>query len=198
WLLTHGLKLVLIKCLNSPEYPTALGAAISCSIEKGMQDGITAGINHGRTGRRLADIVAYNPSVEEDFNSALQEIRKVDFHLLFKLKSHKDASIEDVMNLLHLEGPLADAPSIDSLQPNVEQLRIPIYRANIIAEWSALLGVWTPLSELLSIPSIFVEDYEIIHADGQENSQGNVQGNAAIVEFEKEDLDTTSERDLLN
>ncbi|GJX83442.1 gypsy type transposase [Tanacetum coccineum] len=207
WLLTHGLKLVLIKCLNSPEYPTALGAAISRSIEKGMQDGITAGINHGRTGRRLADIVAYNPSVEEDFNSALQEIREVDFHLLSELKSHKDASIEDVMNLLRLEGPLADAPGMDSLQPDVEQLRIPIYssedqvvlgvtslsfslgisysrveriRANIAAERSALLDLSTTFASASSIPPIFVEDYEIIHADGQENFQGNVQGNAAI------------------
>ncbi|GKD52439.1 hypothetical protein Tco_1281415 [Tanacetum coccineum] len=199
WLLTHGLKLVLVKYLNSSEYLTALGAAISRSIEK-------------------------------DFNSALQEIREVDFHLLSELKSHKDANIEDVMNLLRLEGPLADAPGMDSLQPDVEQLRIPIYRsedqvvlgetslsfslgvsysrverirANIAVECiPAATGTTTDLSTTFafasSIPPIFVEDYEIIHADGQENSEGNVQGNAATVEFEKEDLDTTPERDLLN
>ncbi|GJW23204.1 hypothetical protein Tco_0033826 [Tanacetum coccineum] len=137
------------------------------------------------------------------------------------------------MNLLRLDGPLADAPGIGDMQPD-EQLRVPIHRSedqvvlgetslsfaltvsysrverirsNIVAEWSALLGVWTPLSEPLSvqnltgvantsasiptatgtttalyttfasassIPPITVEDYEIIHADGQENSQGNV------------------------
>ncbi|GJW23205.1 hypothetical protein Tco_0033827 [Tanacetum coccineum] len=82
WLLTHGLKLVLVKCLNSLEYLTALGSAISRSIEKGMQDGLAAGIDHGREGRSLADIVAYNPSAEADFNSALQELCEVDFPLL--------------------------------------------------------------------------------------------------------------------
>ncbi|GKC23083.1 hypothetical protein Tco_1025233 [Tanacetum coccineum] len=91
WLLTHGLKLFLTKCLNSFEYLSALGAAISRAIEKGMQDGLAAGIEHGAHGRRLEDLVAYNPSAEEDFNAALQELRSVDFSLLAKLKSHKDA-----------------------------------------------------------------------------------------------------------
>ncbi|GKD22121.1 gypsy type transposase [Tanacetum coccineum] len=40
WLLTHGLKLAVIKCLNSLEYLTALGAAISRAVEKGMQSGL--------------------------------------------------------------------------------------------------------------------------------------------------------------
>ncbi|GKE26517.1 hypothetical protein Tco_1441901 [Tanacetum coccineum] len=221
WLLTYGLKLVLVKCLNSSEYLITLGAAINRSIKKGMQDGLAAGIDHGRAGRSLVDIVAYNPSAEADFNSSLQELCEVDFRLLADLKSHKDASIEDVMNLLRLESPLADAPGMDSLQPNIEQLKVLIHRsedqvvlgetslsfalsvsysrverirANIAAQRSTLLSVWTPFS----IPPISVEDYEIIHADGQENFQGNVQRDVAIVEFEKEDLDTTLECDFLN
>ncbi|GKA15212.1 hypothetical protein Tco_0694959 [Tanacetum coccineum] len=181
WLLTHGLKLVLVKCLNSPEYLTALGAAISHSIEKGMQDGLAAGIDHGREGRSLANIIAYNPSTEVDFNSALQKLCEVYFRLLVDLKSHKDASIEDVMNLLRLKSPLADAPGMDSLQPDIEQLKFPIHRSedqvvirdtslsfvlsvshscveqireNIAAERSDLLGVWTPLSEPLSVQNL--------------------------------------------
>ncbi|GJX26243.1 hypothetical protein Tco_0232539 [Tanacetum coccineum] len=71
WLLTHGLKLFLVKCLNSSEYLTALGAAISRAIEKGMQSGLAAGIDHGREGRSLADVAAYNPDAEAYFNSAL-------------------------------------------------------------------------------------------------------------------------------
>ncbi|GKG05462.1 hypothetical protein Tco_0325548, partial [Tanacetum coccineum] len=38
WLLTHGMELAISKCLNSHEYLSALGAAISKAIEKGMQD----------------------------------------------------------------------------------------------------------------------------------------------------------------
>ncbi|GJU41574.1 hypothetical protein Tco_1194531 [Tanacetum coccineum] len=150
WILTHGLKLVLVRCLNSSEYLTALGAAISHSIGKEMQDGLAAGIDHGRAGRSLADIVAYNPFAEADYNSTLQDLREVDFYLLADLKSHKDASIKDIMNLLRLESPLADAPSMDSLQHDIEQLKVPIHRANITEKRSALLGVWTPLSKPFS------------------------------------------------
>ncbi|GJW74188.1 hypothetical protein Tco_0133558 [Tanacetum coccineum] len=71
WLLTHGVELAIAKCLNSPEYLSALGAAIGKSIEKGMQDGLAAGITHGQEGRVFADVVAHNPSAEADYVAAL-------------------------------------------------------------------------------------------------------------------------------
>ncbi|GJT26850.1 hypothetical protein Tco_0907125, partial [Tanacetum coccineum] len=181
WLLTHGIKLLVVKCLNSPEYLTALGIAISRAIEKGMQDGLLADIDHGKAGRSLVDLVSYNPSMEEDYNSALRELREVNFLLLADLKSHKDASVEDIMNLLRLEGPLADAPRISDLQPDVEQLMLPIcryedqvvlsetsllfalsvahsrvkkIRENIAEQWSALADVWVPLVEPLSVENL--------------------------------------------
>ncbi|GJZ05255.1 hypothetical protein Tco_0538530 [Tanacetum coccineum] len=127
WLWTHGLKLFLTKCLNSFEYLSSLGAAISRAIEKGMQDGLAAGIEHGVHGRSLEDLVAYNPFAEEDYNAALQELRSVDFALLAKLKSHKDASVETIMNLLLLESPLVDAHGMSDLQPDGDQLMVPIH-----------------------------------------------------------------------
>ncbi|GJY82455.1 hypothetical protein Tco_0495831 [Tanacetum coccineum] len=60
WLLTHGMKLAIIKCLNSLEYLSALGATIGNAIEKGMQDGLAAGITHGKEGRELTDVAAHN------------------------------------------------------------------------------------------------------------------------------------------
>nr|GFA82354.1 hypothetical protein [Tanacetum cinerariifolium] len=96
WLLTHGLKLVLVKCLNSSEYLTALGDAIIRSIRKGMQDGLAARIDHGREGRNLIDVAAYNPSVETNINYVLQELCELDYPLLAELKSHKDTSVEDI------------------------------------------------------------------------------------------------------
>nr|GEX78449.1 hypothetical protein [Tanacetum cinerariifolium] len=183
WLLTHGLKLVLIKCLNSSEYLTTLGAAISRSIEKGMQDA--------------------------DINSALQELYELDCPLLVELKSHKDASVEDIMNLLILEGPLADAPGMGDLQPDTEQLKVPIHISkdqNLIGEVSTFASIpaattmtlSTTYASASSIPPNTVNDYEIVNEDGQESPQGNVQGDAATVEFKKEDLDTTPECDLLS
>nr|GFC45834.1 hypothetical protein [Tanacetum cinerariifolium] len=42
WLLTYGMELAVAKCLNSTEYLSALGAAISKAVEKGMQEGLSA------------------------------------------------------------------------------------------------------------------------------------------------------------
>ncbi|GJY60516.1 hypothetical protein Tco_0461173 [Tanacetum coccineum] len=44
WLLTHGMKLLMVKCLNSNEYMEALGHAFGRAIEKGMQEGLAAGM----------------------------------------------------------------------------------------------------------------------------------------------------------
>nr|GEU58358.1 hypothetical protein [Tanacetum cinerariifolium] len=209
WLLTHGLKLFLIKCLNSSTYLTALGAAISRAIKKGMQSGLTADIDHGREGKSLANVAAYNPDAKADFNSALQNFREVDFHLLAEIKSHKDASTEDIMNVLCLEDALVDAPGMNDLQPDIEQ-------ENIASQRSAFIGVWTPLSKPLSIaslmgeactsgvvpaasvsitalsttfasassiPPISIDDYEIVSVDGQEGAgtdgRAVVDGNVA-------------------
>ncbi|GKA31956.1 hypothetical protein Tco_0718323 [Tanacetum coccineum] len=189
WLLTRGVKLAVIKCLNSTEYLTALGSAISRAIEKGMQDGC-------------------RPTLTTE--------RQVDFPLLAKLNSHKDASTADIMDLLRLGSPLADAPGISHLQPDVEQLTLPIHRPEdqvVLGETSlsfalstsstsghvpAAVVTTTALSTTFasasSVPPLTTDDYEIVGTDGQEDAQGSVQGNAAsfpIVEFEKEELDTT-------
>nr|GEU42871.1 transposase (putative), gypsy type [Tanacetum cinerariifolium] len=76
WLLTHGLKLTVVKCLNSQECLSALGAAISRAIEKGMQDGLSVDIDHGKASRSLADVVAYNPAVEADYNFSIQRLHE--------------------------------------------------------------------------------------------------------------------------
>nr|GEX81552.1 hypothetical protein [Tanacetum cinerariifolium] len=211
WLLTLGLKLVVVKCLNLSDYLTALGAAISRAIEKGMQSGLVAGI-------------AYNPVLEADYNFVLLRLREVDFLFLVELRSHKDASVADIMNLLRLEGPLADAPGMSDLQPNVEQLMLLIHRSedqvvlgktslslslsvahsrvekirkNIVAVSTTVLTT-TALSPTFAstslIPPITIDDNEIVGADDHESVQGNVQENFAsfpTVEFENEELDTT-------
>ncbi|GJZ45605.1 hypothetical protein Tco_0593201 [Tanacetum coccineum] len=71
WLLAHGMRLLMAKCLNSSEYMEALRNAFGRAIEKGMQEGLAAGIEHGQAGRCLNDLEAYNPSAKDDFNSAV-------------------------------------------------------------------------------------------------------------------------------
>ncbi|GJT59022.1 hypothetical protein Tco_1002555 [Tanacetum coccineum] len=63
WLLTHGIKLAIAKCLHSPEYLSTLRAAISRAIEKGMQDGLAAGITHA--GKTLMNILHLEEPVAE-------------------------------------------------------------------------------------------------------------------------------------
>nr|GEW61755.1 putative reverse transcriptase domain-containing protein [Tanacetum cinerariifolium] len=75
-------------------------------LTHGMKDGLSAGIDHGKAGRNLANVVAYNPAAKADYNSALQKLREVDFSLVSELKSHKDASVEDIMNLTQNESML--------------------------------------------------------------------------------------------
>ncbi|GJU07688.1 hypothetical protein Tco_1124118, partial [Tanacetum coccineum] len=129
WLLTHDMKLAIIKCVNSPKYLSALGAAIGKAIKKGMQDGLAAGITHGKEGRELTDVAAHNPSAEVDYVSALQQLQDVNFSLLADLKSNKDASVETVMNILRLEDPLAEKLGLSELQPHVDQPMVPIHRS---------------------------------------------------------------------
>ncbi|GKG45079.1 hypothetical protein Tco_0495157, partial [Tanacetum coccineum] len=49
-------------CLQSPEYLSVLGKAIGRAVNKGIQDGLVASIEHGKAGRALTDVAAYNPS----------------------------------------------------------------------------------------------------------------------------------------
>ncbi|GJZ27502.1 hypothetical protein Tco_0571755 [Tanacetum coccineum] len=231
WLLTHGIKLSIAKCLHSLEYLSALGAAISRAIEKGMQDGLAAEITHGQEGRVLSDVAAFNPSAESDYISALQELQDVNFSLLAELKSNKDASIETLMNILRLEEPVAERLGLQASQPHEDQLMVPIHhspdqtvmgatslsfsldvsrnraqkiRDNIANHRSALRDVFVSIVEPLSsvalegtegtsgtvpetttalsvifthvssIPPIFMDDYEIAHADDQGNVGANV------------------------
>nr|GEW90022.1 transposase (putative), gypsy type [Tanacetum cinerariifolium] len=181
WLLTHGLELAIAKCLNSTEYISTLGAAIGKAVKKGMQDGLSARITHGAEGSVLTDVAAYDPSAEADYLSALQRLQSVNFSLIAELKSNKDASIDTIMNLLHLEDSLAKKLGLTESQPHVDQLMVLIHHSpdqcvvgasalsllldvssstvrrikeNIAKHRSALRDVFVPLSEPLSITAL--------------------------------------------
>ena len=128
WLLSHGFKLFITKSLNCREYLEALGAVISRATEKGMQMGLKAGIEHGKKGYKLEQLVAYKSSAEEDYNAAIKDLRDLDFPLVAQLNALRDASMDDIMDLLRLDEPLARLPGMNELQPNTDQLTVPIHR----------------------------------------------------------------------
>ncbi|GJU34401.1 hypothetical protein Tco_1182755 [Tanacetum coccineum] len=146
WIISRGFRLAVMKCLQSPEYVAALGAAIGLAIDKGMQTGLVAGIDHGKDGRGLAEVAAYDPSVKERYVSALLALRNLDFNFLSQLESQKDASIADIMDSLRLEGPSAETPKVSRLQPAYEQLLLPIHRK----EDNVVIGE-TSLSDSLTV-----------------------------------------------
>ncbi|GJS26737.1 hypothetical protein Tco_0487357 [Tanacetum coccineum] len=198
WLLTHGMELAIAKCLNSTEYLSILRATIGKAVEKGMQEGLSAGITHGTEGRQLTDIAAYNPSAEADYLSALQRLHSVNFSLIVELKSNKDDSVDTIMNLLHLDDTLAERLDLTELQPHVDQLMVPIHHSpdqrvigasalslsldvsssrvlkikeNIANDVSALRGVFVPLSEPLSAAAL----------KGTESTAGSAPGTATAL-----------------
>nr|GEX46486.1 hypothetical protein [Tanacetum cinerariifolium] len=194
WLLTYGMELAIVKCLNSTKYLSALGAAISKAVEKGMEGGLSARITHGAKGRQLADVVAYNPSTEADYLSSLQHLKNANFSLIAELKSNKDASVDTIMNLFHLDDVLAERLGLTESQPYVNQLMVPIHYSldQRVVGASALSLSLEPLSATalegmegtsssthdatttLSttsvstsiVPPISTDDYEVAHADG--------------------------------
>ncbi|GJW47700.1 hypothetical protein Tco_0079346 [Tanacetum coccineum] len=203
WLLTHGMELAIYKCLNSTEYLSALGAAIGKAVEKGMQDGLSAEITHGTEGRSLADVVAYNPSAEADYISALQRLQSVNFSLLAELRSNKDASIDTLMNMLRLEDTLAERLGLTESQPHVDKLMVPIHHLpnQVVVGASALslafdvscsrtegtFGVvpatadtTTALSitfaSASTVTPISVDDYEVTGTNDQTSTNENVSG----------------------
>ncbi|GJY09025.1 hypothetical protein Tco_0377210 [Tanacetum coccineum] len=120
-------KLLVVKCLNSNEYMEALGHAFSRAIEKGIQEGLAAGIEHGQAGRCLTDLEAYIPSAEDDFNSAICELRDLNFPLLQELSTKKDGNTWDIMDLLRLDDAVAETLGMTDLQPDASQLMVPVY-----------------------------------------------------------------------
>ncbi|GJY82074.1 hypothetical protein Tco_0494825 [Tanacetum coccineum] len=92
-----------------------------------MQEGLSAGIEHGQAGRCLTDLEAYIPSAEDDFNSAIRELRDLNFPLLQELSTKKDASTRDIMDLLRLDDAVAETLGMTDLQPDASQLMVPVH-----------------------------------------------------------------------
>nr|GFA00226.1 nonaspanin [Tanacetum cinerariifolium] len=158
--------------------------SISKAVEKGMQEGLSAGITHGVEGRKLADVVAYNPSAKVDYLSALQRLENVNFSLITKLKSNKDASVDTIINLLRLDDTLTERRIRENIANHVLALRsvfVPLSEPLSAAALEGMEGTSSSAhnaTTALSVTFVFVstilpistDDYEVAHADGQEST----------------------------
>ncbi|GKC36819.1 hypothetical protein Tco_1049203 [Tanacetum coccineum] len=128
WVLSHSVRLAMMKCAQSVECRSALGKVISLAINKGIQEGLEVGIEHGKFGRSLAQVEAYDPEVKNEYVASVTDFENVSFALLDELESLKDSPLK--------------------FQPSLDQVIIPVYSesGSVIREM--------PLSEV--IPAVRV------------------------------------------
>ncbi|GJT49622.1 hypothetical protein Tco_0975779 [Tanacetum coccineum] len=108
WVIGHGFHLAVMKCAQSIECRAALGKVISMAMNKGIQEGLEEGIEHGKAGRSLAEIDAYDSRVGAAYVAAVNEFENVSFTLLEQLEALKDSPLELLMSASTVEGDYDD------------------------------------------------------------------------------------------
>nr|GEV08218.1 hypothetical protein [Tanacetum cinerariifolium] len=129
WVIGHGLRLAVMKCAESPELRHTFADVVSARLVKGMSKGLKHEIEHGKVGRDLAAVEAYDPEADSKYVKALQDLKDLKYLLVDQLEGLKDAPIELIMASLYLESDSEeDTPKwIRELRPNSSQLKISIY-----------------------------------------------------------------------
>nr|GEU42859.1 hypothetical protein [Tanacetum cinerariifolium] len=61
WVIGHGLRLAVMKCAELIELRQAFANVVSAGIAKGMSESLAHGIEHGKAGRGLEVVEAYDP-----------------------------------------------------------------------------------------------------------------------------------------
>ncbi|GKD78828.1 hypothetical protein Tco_1341449, partial [Tanacetum coccineum] len=143
-------------------YAVAFGVVIGLSIDKGIQTGLVAGMDHGKAGRGLADVAAYDPSVEARY----------------KLK---EGAISYHTSICDATPFLVDPLSSENLIGEASTSKVPATAAA-----TTTLSISVTATSASSIPPILVADYDVLDA----RIQGEVPHSPKIV-FEKETLETT-------
>nr|GEU81994.1 hypothetical protein [Tanacetum cinerariifolium] len=127
WVLGHCIRLVMMKYTQSFECRSALGKVITIAINKGIQQGLEAGVEHGKTSRSLAQVEAYNPGEENKYVAAVSDFGNVSFSLLEELEALKDSPLALIMSALTLEGGADSTPKLCELQLSLDQVTVPVY-----------------------------------------------------------------------
>ncbi|GJV59250.1 hypothetical protein Tco_1465350 [Tanacetum coccineum] len=103
WVIGHGMRLAVMKCVESSEIRQAFADVVSAGLAKGMSEGLKYGIEHGKAGRDLADVEAYDPEANSKLVKALQDLKDLKYLIVNQLERLKDAPMELLMASLHLE-----------------------------------------------------------------------------------------------
>ncbi|GKA80515.1 hypothetical protein Tco_0787207 [Tanacetum coccineum] len=158
WILSRGVRLVIMKCLQSFEYMITLGRAIGCAIEKGMQDGLVAGIDHGKAGRVLTDVSAYNPSAKANYLAAINDLRSVEG---FATKTLKGLLLQPSPEQLMGDATACCLSLTDAMVPLVEPLSVrsltgEVSTSGVPTVTTALSTTFSQANTILLAPSFDV------------------------------------------
>ncbi|GJR63041.1 hypothetical protein Tco_1505203 [Tanacetum coccineum] len=188
WILTHGIKLVLLKFLQSSEYCHALGQAIGCAVNKGIQDGLRAGVDHGKAGRDLSSRRPATipeqlrlPIHRPEDNVVLGET-SLSFSLQVvhsRVQRVKGEIMEKCLSLTDVMVPLAKPLSSRSLIGEASTSVVPV-----AAEPVTTLSTTFVSSGV--VPPLFVFDYRVSDVEPHHE-------NPPTVTLKEEELDTTLE-----
>nr|GEV41866.1 hypothetical protein [Tanacetum cinerariifolium] len=181
-------RLVVLKCLQSLEYLAALGGAISRAIDKGMHDGILAGIDHGKAKRETLEASQLKPSHEQ----LMLPVHQLEDQVVIR-----ETSLSFSVDVAHarIQKIRGDVVSQQlSLSNALVPLLKPLSTENLVGEASTsgvLVAVTTTtlsttFIQTSSDPSILVADDGVL---GAEQPTG-IPSPSRIV-FEKEELGTT-------
>ncbi|GKA67249.1 hypothetical protein Tco_0767057, partial [Tanacetum coccineum] len=129
WVIRHGLRLAVKKCVESTELRQAFANVVFAGIAKGMSEGLKYGVEHGKAGLELTAVEAYDPEADNKYVAALHNLKDLNYHLIDELDQLKDAPLDVIMASLYLDSNTGeDAPqSIRDLRPSSSQLKIPVY-----------------------------------------------------------------------
>ncbi|GKD27800.1 hypothetical protein Tco_1234014, partial [Tanacetum coccineum] len=112
-----------------------------------IQEGLEAGVVHGRAGRSLTQIEAYNLKVKGKYVAVVFEFEGVSFPLLDELESLKDSPLVSIMSALILkddQGNTYTTPEFARFQPSLDQVTVPIYSKFSSVEREMLLSEAIP------------------------------------------------------
>nr|GEU65692.1 hypothetical protein [Tanacetum cinerariifolium] len=127
WVLGHDIRFALMKCAQSSEFHSALGKVIPLAINKEIQQGLEARIEHEKAGRSLAQLEAYDLEVENKYVAAIGEFENISFFLLEELEALEDSLLALIMSALTLEGDAESTPKLRKFQPSLDQVTIHVY-----------------------------------------------------------------------
>nr|GEW31991.1 hypothetical protein [Tanacetum cinerariifolium] len=133
---------------KSSKYLQALGKAIDCAVNK-----------------------------EAKYIDAVNALGTVDFFLLSELRANKDASMVNLMDSLHLEGPLAEILKVEDLEAST-------FATPVTTKPITTLSITFTSSDV--VPPLFISNYQALDIKPNDTDPH-------VVTFDKEELATSPE-----